>query len=250
MANYLADSMSLRFFHRLGASLVNRPPLCGGIRAQAYKGLYGSVAGIPIQQISEAKLIIIWGNNASVSNLHLLRYVNSAKRTHNAKVVVIDPKRIKVAQQAHLHLALQPGTDVVLALAIAAELERIGGVDHKFIKEHVLGYKAFMEQARQFSIADAAEICGLAESDIKTLAQWYKECSPAAIAWGNGLERNRNGGSGLMAIGALPAIGGKLGVVGGGLVASASNAFSKNQLQIDVSRIYSIGHAYYQCLGY
>ena len=219
-----AESMSARFFHKLGATLLSRRPLCGGIRSEAYHSTYGSMPGIPLQQVAISKLIIVWGNNATVCNLHLMRLINKARHA-GARLVVVDPKRTRVAEQADLHLALKPGTDVVLALCIANALAEIGGIDHEFINKHVLGYGAFREVAAQYSIADAAEICGLTVADIQQLIGWYKTLAPAVIAWGNGLERNRNGGSGIRAIAALPAIAGKLGVAGGGLVAAASNAF-------------------------
>jgi len=220
------DSMSLRFFHKLGASLLSRTPLCGGIRAAAYAGTFGAAPGTPLQQVSLSKLIIVWGNNATACNLHLMRQINAAKRA-GARLVVIDPRRVKVAEQADLHLPVRPGTDVVLAWAIAVELERVGGIDRDFIDEHVLGFDAYMQAAREYPPERAAQICGVELNDIRTLARWYKEASPAVIAWGNGLERNQNGGSGLRAIAALPALAGKFGVTGGGLVGGAGHAFPK-----------------------
>lgn len=220
------DSMSLRFFHRLGASLLSRNPLCGGIRSAAYAGTFGATPGTPLQQVSLSRLIIVWGNNASVCNLHLMRQINAAKR-RGARLVVIDPRRVRVAEQADLHLPVRPGTDVVLAWAIAVELERVGGLDRAFISEHVLGFDAFMDAARAYPPERASGICGVHLEDILALARWYKEDSPAVIAWGNGLERNQNGGSGLRAIAALPALAGKFGVAGGGLVGGAGHAFPK-----------------------
>ena len=220
------DSMSLRFFHKIGASLLNRSPLCGGIRSAAYSGTFGAIPGTPLQQVRLAKLVIVWGNNATACNLHLMRQINAAKRA-GAKLVVIDPRRVKVAEQAHLHLPVRPGTDVVLAWALAVELERIDALDRGFIDEHVLGFDAFMRAARAYPPERAAEICGVPLEDIRTLAQWYRDASPAVIAWGNGLERNQNGGSGLRAIAALPALAGKFGVAGGGVVGGAGHAFPK-----------------------
>jgi anaerobic selenocysteine-containing dehydrogenase len=220
------DSMSLRFFHRLGASLLARTPLCGGIRSTAYAATFGAAPGTPLQQVALAQLIIVWGNNASVCNLHLMRQINAARR-HGARLVVVDPRRTRVAEQAQLHVPVLPGTDVVLAWAIAVELERIGGLDRRFIGEHVLGFDAFMEAARAYPPERAAGICGIELDAIRTLARWYRDASPAVIAWGNGLERNQNGGSGLRAIAALPALAGKFGVAGGGLVGGAGHAFPK-----------------------
>jgi anaerobic selenocysteine-containing dehydrogenase len=220
------DSMSLRFFHRIGASLLSRSPLCGGIRGAAYAGTFGATPGTPLQQVRLAKLVIVWGNNATSCNLHLMRQINAAKRD-GARLVVIDPRLVKVAEQAHLHLPVRPGTDVVLAWALAVELERIGGLDHAFIQEHVLGFDAYMEAARAYPPEIASEICGVPADDIRTLARWYRDATPAVIAWGNGLERNQNGGSGLRAIAALPALAGKFGIAGGGLVGAAGHAFPK-----------------------
>jgi len=120
------DSMSQRFFHRLGATQLNRTPWCGGVRSAAYSATFGAVPGTPLLQVSLAQLIIVWGNNASVCNLHLMRQINAAKR-NGARLVVIDPRRVQVAEQAHLQVPVRPGTDVVLAWALAVELERLGG---------------------------------------------------------------------------------------------------------------------------
>jgi len=219
-------SMDLRFFHKLGASLLDRSPLCGGIRTQAWLGTFGTAPGIAPEQVRHSKLIIAWGNNVTWSNLHLTPLLNAARRD-GAKVVVVDPKRIKVAEQSDLHIALKPGTDVVLAWAVAAELERRGALDRAFIERHVEGFEEFMAGARRYSVADAARICGVPEAQIRQLAEWYHTLSPAAISVGNGLERNQNGGSGIRAIFALPALAGRWGVPGAGCINGAGFVFPK-----------------------
>jgi anaerobic selenocysteine-containing dehydrogenase len=220
-------SMDLRFFHRLGATLLDRKPLCGGIRTEAWLGTYGAAPGMPPEQAALARLIIAWGNNVTYSNLHLMPIINQARRERGARLVVVDPRRTKVAEQADLHLAVRPGTDVVLAWAVTAELERQGALDQAFIARHVHGFEPYMERARRFSLADAARICAVPEARVRQLADWYRTLSPAAISVGNGLERNQNGGSGIRAVFALPALAGKLGVPGGGLINGAGFAFPK-----------------------
>src|SRR5512132_2884940 len=219
-------SMDLRFFYRLGASLLDRRPLCGGIRTEAWVGTFGTVPGIRPEQAEHARLVVAWGNNVTWSNLHLMPVLNRARR-RGGRLVVVDPRRTKVAEQADLHLAVRPGTDVVLAWAVAAELERRGGLDRAFIERHVEGFEEFMALARPWKVAEAARVCGVDEAAIRTLAEWYHTLSPAAISVGNGLERNQNGGSGIRAVFALAALGGKLGVRGGGLVNGAGFAFPK-----------------------
>jgi anaerobic selenocysteine-containing dehydrogenase len=224
-------SMDLRFFHRLGASLLDRRPLCGGIRTEAWVGTFGPVPGIRPEQAEHAKLIVAWGSNVTWSNLHIVPIINRARRA-GAKLVVVDTRRTKIAEQADLHIALRPGTDVVLAWAVAAELERRGGLDREFIARHVDGFEDYMSLARRYTLADAARICGVDEDVVQQLADWYRTLTPAVITVGNGLERNRNGGSGIRAVFALPALAGKFGVPGGGLINGASYAFPKTPARL------------------
>ena len=122
------DSMSLRFFHRLGATQLYRRSLCGGVRSEAWAGTYGAVPGCPPEFAENAELNVVWGNNATVANLHLVRGIRHARRK-GGRLVVVDPLRTKIAEQADLHLQLLPGTDTLLAWSVAAELERFGAFD-------------------------------------------------------------------------------------------------------------------------
>jgi len=173
-------SMDLRFFHRLGATLLDRSPLCGGIRTEAWTGTYGAAPGIPPEQVEASKLIVAWGYNVTWSGLHLTPLIDRARRA-GAKLVVVDPKRTKIAERADLHLAVKPGTDVVLAWAIAGELERRGAIDRAFVERHVVGYDEFMASARTWTPAAAARECGLLEADIVRFADWYATMSRAAF---------------------------------------------------------------------
>ena len=224
-------SMDLRFFHKLGASLLDRRPLCGGIRTEAWVGTFGPVPGIRPEQAEAARLIVAWGNNVTWTNLHFVPIINRARRA-GGKLVVVDPKRTKIAEQADLHLALRPGTDVVLAWAVTNELERAGALDRAFIDRHVQGFDQYMERVRRYPVEVAADICGLPEAQIREFAEWFRTASPVAVSVGNGLERNRNGGSGIRAVFALPALAGKLGVRGGGLVNGAGFAFPKTPAKL------------------
>ena len=224
------ESMSLRFFHKLGASLLYRRSMCGAVRTEAWTGTYGTVTGIGPEAASDAKLNVVWGNNATVANLHLVRNIRQAMRK-GGRLVVVDPLRTKIAEQADLHLALRPGTDVVLGFALAAELERMGAHDATFIGANVHGYDAFMDGARAWTVARAAEVCGVSADDIRTLAEWMAEADPLVVSIGNGLERGRNGGSGIRAAIALPALLGKLDARNG-LVLGAGNAFPRTPARL------------------
>ena len=224
-------SMDLRFFHRLGASLLDRRPLCGGIRTEAWVGTFGPTPGIRPEQAEHSKLIVAWGSNVTWSNLHVVPIINRARRA-GAKLVIVDTRRTKIAEQADLHIALRPGTDVILAWAMAADLERQGGLDREFIARHVDGFEDYMALARRYTLADAARMCGVEERLVQQFAEWYRTISPAVITVGNGLERNKNGGSGIRAVFALPALAGKFGVPGGGLINGAGFAFPKTPARL------------------
>jgi anaerobic selenocysteine-containing dehydrogenase len=224
------DSMSLRFFHRLGATQLFRGSMCGAVRNEAWAGTYGAVPGISPEAAAAAKLNIVWGNNATVTNLHLVRKIRASKRL-GGRLAVIDPLRTKIAEQADLHLAPRPSTDVLLGLALAVELEALGAHNRAFIAEHVSGYDEFMHVARAWPVEKAADACGVRAADIRRLARWMAEADPLVIAPGNGLERGRNGGSGIRAAIALPALLGKLGAKSG-VVLCARFAFPKTPAKL------------------
>lgn len=224
------DSMSLRFFHRLGASQLYRGALCGAVRREAWAGTYGAVPGLPPEVAGRAQLLVLWGNNATATNLHLVRQATQARRA-GGRVVVIDPLRTKAAELADLHLALQPGTDVLLGFALATELQALGAHDAAFIARHVQGYDAYMARASEWPAERAAAICGVPAETIRQLARWMAEARPLVLAPGNGLERGRNGGAGIRAAIALPALLGRLDEHNG-IVVSAGHAFPRTPARL------------------
>jgi anaerobic selenocysteine-containing dehydrogenase len=233
------DSMSLRFFHKLGASQLFRGSLCGAVRNEAWAGTYGAAPGIGPEAAGDAALTVVWGNNATVSNLHLVRQIRAAKRK-GGRLAVIDPLRTKIAEQADLHLAPRPGTDVLLGFALAVELERLGAHNRDFIAAQVSGYDDYMAAARQWPAETAADACGVRAADISRLAGWMADADPLVIAPGNGLERGRNGGSAVRAAIALPALMGKLNAASG-IVLGARNAFPKTAARLTRSDLVPAG---------
>ncbi len=138
---------------------------------------------------------------------------------------------------------------MLLGFALAVELERLGAHDAHFIAEHVSGYDEFMRLARDWPPEKAAEACGVAASDICTFARWMAEADPLVIAPGNGLERSRNGGSGVRAAMALPALLGKLSATSG-VVLCARFAFPEDSGQADPHRPHPGVHAHAEHSGY
>ncbi len=220
-------SMDRRFFHQLGASLLERGPLCGLVRTSAYASLYGAVPGMPPEQLRHSDLIVVWGNNVTVSNLHLAREIRAARNTRGARLIVVDPKRTRIAEQADLFIQIRPGTDVVFALAMAAELERRNSHDHAFIEQWVSGYETYMAHARTHTPEMVLETCGIDRAAFTTFAEWYGSAKTVGVSVGNGIERSRSGGSGLRAAMALQALTGNHGRLGAGVFAKPGYAFPK-----------------------
>lgn len=219
-------SMDRRFFHRLGATLLNRGPLCGAVRGTAYTSLYGAAPGMPPEQARDADLVVVWGNNVTVSNLHLMRVLKDARK-NGTRLVVIDPKRTKIAERADLFLQIRPGTDVVLAMTAAAELERRGALDSDFIGRWTTGFDRYMEEARKYARSDVIEICGLQAGAFAEFVDLYANATTVAGSFGNGIERGHSGGSGLRAGMALQALTGNHGRRGAGVIAKPGLAAPK-----------------------
>ena len=219
------DTTDARLFYRLGASRLLRT-VCAAPSGSAAMGLYGKMPGVAYQDYAHAKLIVVWGMNTSVSGIHLVPYIHEARK-RGAKLVVVDPRRTRLADGADLHLALRPGTDLPVALAVIWWLFENGRADRKFLAEKAHGAEELERRARPWTLERAASEAGIAAADLEAFAKLYAETSPAALRCGWGPERNRNGGSAIAAIIALPAVAGKFGVRGGGYTLSNSGAWKE-----------------------
>jgi anaerobic selenocysteine-containing dehydrogenase len=212
-----------RLFRGLGASRLART-ICAAPTGRAAQALYGKMPGVSYEDYPEAKLIVLWGVNPSVTGIHLVPAIYAAQR-RGARLVVVDPRETPLARRADLHLAVRPGTDLAVALAVIALLFESGRADAPFLAGHATGADRLREAARPWTPRRAAEKAGVAAADIERLADLYAKARPAVVRCGWGLERNRNGGSAAAAVLALPAVAGKFGVRGGGYTMSNSPAW-------------------------
>lgn len=220
LTNELEDA---RLFRRFGASRLART-VCAAPTTAAATAMYGKMPGVGYADYAHARLIVVWGANPPASGIHLVAHIKQAQK-NGAKLVVVDPRRTPLARTADLHLALRPGTDLPVALALIRELFATGKADDTFLARHATGVDDLRRAADPWTIERAAHVAGVGADDIRQLARWYGEISPAVIRCGWGQERNRNGGAATMAILALPAVAGKFGVRGGGYTMSNSGAY-------------------------
>ena len=219
----LQDEAGERLWRRFGASRLHHT-VCAATHHAAYGSTFGAMLSSDPLDIVHAKLIVLWGANPTVSNTHLLPLITRAQRENGARLVVIDPRATGVTRRADLHLPVRPGTDVVLAYAIANELESRDLLAHEFVADHASGVDEFLAAAREFPVARAAEICAVDPCAITELAQLWGTVRPATLRAGWGLERNRNGGSACAAVFALPVLTGQFETLGSGVLASLGEA--------------------------
>jgi anaerobic selenocysteine-containing dehydrogenase len=217
------ESMDRRFFNKLGASQLDRT-ICSTAGGEALSLTLGGKVGMRVEFFAEAKLILIWGSNPIASNLHFWRHAQAAKR-NGARLVCIDPRKTETADKCDEHIALLPGTDGALALALMHELIVHDWLDHGYIESHTLGWSALRERALGWPPARAAAVCGVPEAQIAALARDYALARPAAIRLNYGMQRVRGGGNAVRAIACLPALVGAWRHRAGGLLLSSSGLF-------------------------
>jgi anaerobic selenocysteine-containing dehydrogenase len=218
------ESMSQRFFHRLGASLLDRT-ICASAGSAGHKITLGPGIGVDVEVAAEAKLIIFWGCNAITSSVHFWARAQQAKRA-GARLIAIDPYRSLTAEKCHTHIAPLPGTDGALALALMHVLIRDDLIDREYVEEYTLGFEELRERARLWDPGRAASICGIGAGEIESLAHLYGTTRPALIRANYGLQRVRGGGMAMRNIACLPALIGAFRNAAGGMFLSTSGNFS------------------------
>ena len=214
------SSMDRRFFHRLGASLLDRT-ICASAGKAGWAATVGASIGTDVEQFVNSRLILIWGSNPVTSNLHLWTRVQEAKR-RGARLIAIDPYRSQTAEKCHEHIALLPGTDAALALGMMHVLIAEDLVDHDYIERYTTGFDALRGRAAEFLPERVARICGIAPDTVTALARAYGTTRPAAIRLNYGMQRHAGGGNAVRAVACLPAlVGAWRDPAGGALLSSA-----------------------------
>ncbi|MBN9096309.1 molybdopterin-containing oxidoreductase family protein [Pandoraea pnomenusa] len=214
------ESMAARFFNKLGASDLDRT-ICASAGAAGLRYTYGAGVGMHVEHFADSKLILIWGSNPITSSVHFWAIAQEAKR-RGAKLIAIDPYRSLTAEKCHQHIALLPGTDAALALGMMHVLIAEDLVDHEYISRHTVGYAQLKDRVRRYTPARVAEICGIDEATIITLAREYASAKPAAIRLNYGMQRAKGGGQATRAVACLPALIGAWRDPAGGLLMSTS----------------------------
>ncbi|HWJ93777.1 MAG TPA: molybdopterin oxidoreductase family protein [Telluria sp.] len=225
------ESMSARFFNKLGASLLDRT-ICATAGATGYKYTIGASIGTDIEQFQDAKLIIIWGGNPIASNLHFWTRAQEAKR-RGARLIAIDPYRSLTAEKCHQHIAPMPGTDSALALGLMHVLVAENLLDHDYIAQHTFGFAQLKDRVAEWTPERTAQTCGITAEEVVNLAREYGQMAmrgePVAIRLNYGIQRVRGGGMAVRNVTCLPALVGAWRHAAGGVQLSTSGAFPANR---------------------
>ena len=223
-------SMDRRFFHRLGASRLDRT-ICSSTGEAGIRSVYGQKLGTEPEQFAQSRYIIAWGANIHGNNVHLWPFVEEAKR-NGAKLVVIDPYRTKTARLADWHIAIRPGTDVALALGMMHIIINERLYDADYVGRYTLGFDQLKAKVQEYPPQQVAEWTGIPAQDIVRLAREYARTRPAAIRLNYGIQRVENGGMAVRAVCMLPCLIGAWKDIGGGLQLSTGDSYNLNKKAI------------------
>ena len=217
-------SMDRRFFHRLGASQLDRT-ICSAAGEAGLHSILGVKLGTEPEQFRHSRYIVAWGANIHGNNVHLWPFIEEARRA-GAKLVVIDPYRTRTAACADWYLPINPGTDAALALAMMNVIIGDGLYDGDYVTRHTLGFDKLVEKVKEYPPERAAQWTGISANDIRKLAREYATTRPASIRLNYGVQRSEGGGMATRCVAMLPCITGSWKEVGGGLQLSTSGAFA------------------------
>ena len=219
-------SMDRRFFHRLGASQLDRT-ICSAAGEAGLKSVLGVKLGTEPEQFRYSKYIIAWAANIHGNNVHLWPFITEARR-NGAKLVVIDPYRTRTAECADWYLPINPGTDAALALGMIHVIIGENLHDADYVEKYTLGFEQLRKRVEEYSPERVAQWTGIVADDIRQLAREYATVRPSVIRLNYGVQRSEGGGMATRAVVMLPCITGSWKEIGGGLQMSLSEAAAFN----------------------
>ena len=180
-----------RFFNELGASIGERT-FCNATASKAFQMVAGPTGGLDPESFAFSNLIIIWGMNPIATSIHHSQFILEAKK-QGAILVVIDPIKTDTAKRADHLIRPCPGTDAVLAMALANILIRSSLIDMEYVSKHTQGFEEFSARARDFDVEFASQVTGVPAQSIAHLSSLIAQHKAMAIRVGVGLERTEKG---------------------------------------------------------
>jgi molybdopterin guanine dinucleotide-containing S/N-oxide reductase-like protein len=228
-------SMDRRFFHRLGASQLERS-ICSTAGEEGLKSVIGIKLGTEPEQFAHSRYIIAWGSNINGNNVHLWPFIEEARRK-GAKLVVIDPYRTRTAKLADWCLPINPGTDAALALGLMHVIINENLFDGDYVSRYTVGFEDLKARAQQYPPETVAHWTGISADDIRKLAREYATERPSVIRVNYGIQRSERGGMSMRAVTMLPCLTGSWKEIGGGLQLSLSGSYGLNKQALEMPEL-------------
>src|SRR6185312_4150958 len=148
--------------------------------------MFGTMLSVPVPDVDRCDHLLMLGANPLVSNGSLLTAPNMRGRLRDirergGKVVVVDPRRTRTADEASEHHFIRPGTDALLLAAMACTIVEEGLEDVDSLAEHVNGLDAVRELVREFTPESVADACGIEAEEIRRMARELAAADRAAV---------------------------------------------------------------------
>src|SRR3990170_3042125 len=213
--NYLAQKFARVV---LGTNNVDScARVCHAPSATAMKMMLGTGAATSAyDDIERARTILLCGANATENHPIVgARIKHAALR--GANLIVIDPRRIELAEYADHHLALRPGTNVPLLNAMACTLVEEGLVDEEFLRTRVDAWDTYRAFITQYAPERVAQDCGVEAAQIRAAARQYARETPSIAFHGLGATEHVQGTEGVMCLVNLALLTGNIGKPGTGI---------------------------------
>src|SRR6195256_1879032 len=228
-------SMDRRFFHRLGASQLDRT-ICASAGAEGLMSVTGAKLGTEPEQFAHSRTIIAWGSNIHGNNVHLWPFIEEA-RHKGAKLIVIDPYKTRTAKFADWYLPINPGTDAALALGLIHVIINENLFDADYVSRYTVGFEDLKARAHEYPPETVAHWTGISAADIRKLAREYATARPSVIRVNYGIQRSEGGGMAMRAVTMLPCLTGSWKDIGGGLQLSLSGSYGLNKEALEMSEL-------------
>jgi len=190
--------------------------LCMASAVSGYKRSFGS-DGPPgcYEDFEHTDCLIAWGSNLPEQHPIIYWRLKDAKEKRPFPLIVVDPRVTIFAQHADIHLAITPGTDVVLQNALIHVILKEGLEDRDYINANTNGFEELAKEVAYYDPCTAAKICGIDEDTIRTVARLYAKADRAMSIWTMGINQSTHGSDGVVGINNLNLVTGNIGKPGG-----------------------------------
>lgn len=229
--------MIIGFRHALGYSR-QESTICTTAGVSGWMAGCGKMIGSDSREMGVADMIVVWGGNPVSTQVNVMAHISKARKKRGAKLYVVDPYRTPTAQQADVHLCLNPGTDGALACAVMHVMFRDGYADRDYMAKYTDLPDELQKHLKDKSPAWASAITGLSVEEIEDFAKAYGATDRAYIRVGYGFSRSRNGSANMHAVSCLPAVGGKWQHEGGGALHSNRHLYQVDQKLVSAMDVF------------